>query len=122
VHQAAAEASTRLRAEAETYRDRVCSDADEYDAAVRGEADRYAREARSEAERYATKLATDAERYAETTLADLGATLRKAAATADQGRLALSERRARTWDGGNAPAEAGADTADLPRDDHAIPA
>jgi cell division septum initiation protein DivIVA len=112
VHQAAVEASTRLRAEAEAYRDRLCSDADEYDAAVRGEADRYAREARGDAERYATKLTADAERYAETTLAELGATLRKAAATADQGRMALAERRARTWDS----PEATADTSDLPRD------
>lgn len=99
VHQAATEASARLRADAEAYRDTVCAEADEYDHGARAEADRYARDARAEAERYATKLTADAESYAETTLEDLAATLRKAAATADQGRFALSERRARGWDG-----------------------
>jgi len=99
VHQAAAQASAILRAEAESYRDRVCADADAYDRDVRSDADTYARAARTDAERYATKLTADAESYAETTLEDLGATLRKAAATADQGRFALAERRSGSWDG-----------------------
>ena len=99
VHQAAAEASAMLKAEAEAYRDSVCSDVDTYAESVRTGADNYGREARAEAERYATKLTVDAERYAETTLEDLAVTLRKAAATADQGRLALAERRAEAWDG-----------------------
>jgi len=97
VHQAAAEASAVLKADAEAYRDSLCGDADAYAESVRAEADNYGREARGEAERYATKLTVDAERYAETTLEDLAVTLRKAAATADQGRLALAERRAETW-------------------------
>ena len=101
VHQVAAEASAALKADAEAYRDGVCGDADAYAASVRAEAENYARDARTEAERYATKLTVDAERYAETTLEDLAATLRKAAGTADQGRLALAERRAETW--GDAP-------------------
>jgi cell division septum initiation protein DivIVA len=113
VHQAATEAAARLRAEAETYRDRICADADEYDTSVRAEADRYSREAHAEAERYATKLSADAERYAESTLEELAGTLRKAAATADQGRLALAERRANTWD---TPNPADADTTDIPFD------
>ncbi|MGN6605784.1 MAG: hypothetical protein ACTHMS_02065 [Jatrophihabitans sp.] len=94
VHQAAAETSARLRAEAEAYRDRLCSDADEYNHSVREEADAYARGLRAEAERYAHKLATDAEIYAEHTLEELAGTLRRAAGTADQGRRALAERRA----------------------------
>jgi vacuolar-type H+-ATPase subunit H len=105
VHQAAAAASERLRAEAESYRDAVCGEADEYDRRVRLDADRYAREARAEAERYATKLTADADTYAENTLDELAATLRKAAATADQGRFALSERRSRGWDGAGAAEE-----------------
>jgi cell division septum initiation protein DivIVA len=99
VHQSAVAASNQLRAEAETYRDTVCGEADEYGAAVRTQADAYARAARRDAERYTTKLVTDAEQYAEQTLEDLAGTLRRAAGTADQGRLALAERRANSWHG-----------------------
>jgi cell division septum initiation protein DivIVA len=107
VHQAAAAASAQLQAEAAAYDEDLRARADaydqvvreraeEYEREVRSAADHYAREARAEAERYATKLSADAEGYAERTLDELGATLRRAAATADQGRLALAERHALT--------------------------
>jgi cell division septum initiation protein DivIVA len=103
VHQAAARAATALREDAERYQGQLAAEAEEYNARVRGEADRYATDARAEAERYATKLTVDAEDYAERTLDELSAVLHKAAATADQGRAALAQRRAGSF------ASAGAD-------------
>jgi cell division septum initiation protein DivIVA len=97
VHQAAAAAAAALRDDAERYQAQVSADAQEYDAAVRAEADRYASDARTDAERYATKLTADAEDYAERTLDELSTVLHKAAATAEQGRVALRQRRAGTW-------------------------
>jgi len=97
VHQAAARAASVLREEAERYQAQLSADAQEYAERTRGEADRYAAAARIEAERYATKLTADAEDYAERTLDELSAVLHKAAATADQGRSALAQRRAGHW-------------------------
>jgi cell division septum initiation protein DivIVA len=97
VHQAAAAAASALRADAENYQARVTADAQDYDDRVRAEADRYARDARTEAEHYATKLTADAEDYAERTLDELSAVLHRSAATAEQGRVALRQRRAGTW-------------------------
>ncbi len=97
VHQAAARAASVLREEAERYQAQLAADAQEYAERTRGEADRYAATARVEAERYATKLTADAEDYAERTLDELSAVLHKAAATADQGRAALAQRRAGHW-------------------------
>ncbi|TAM93690.1 MAG: hypothetical protein EPN43_00225 [Jatrophihabitans sp.] len=104
VHQAAARAAAELRAAAESYDTAVRSQADHYAEQVRGEADRYDDEVRTEADRvaavtredvqrYAAKLAGDAEAYTDHTLAELVATLRSAAQTADQGRAALAARR-----------------------------
>jgi cell division septum initiation protein DivIVA len=103
VHQAAARAASALREDAETYQAHIAAEAQEYDVRVRGEADRYAADARTEAERYATKLTADAEDYAERTLDELSAVLHKAAATADQGRVALAQRRAGNWAGAPEP-------------------
>jgi cell division septum initiation protein DivIVA len=97
VHQAAAQAASVLREDAERYQAQVTGAAQEYDARIRGEADRYAQDARAEAERYATKLTADAEDYAERTLDELSAVLHKAAATAEQGRTTLAQRRAGHW-------------------------
>ena len=97
IHQAAARAASVLREEAERYQAQLAADAQEYAERTRGEADRYAAEARADAERYATKLTADAENYAERTLDELSAVLHKAAATADQGRTALAQRRAGNW-------------------------
>ncbi|MFN2562618.1 MAG: hypothetical protein ABR571_15155 [Jatrophihabitans sp.] len=97
VHQAAAAASAALREDAEAYQAQLSSQAQGYDAEIRADADRYAAEARTEAERYATKLTADAENYAERTLDELSAVLHKAAATAEQGRTALRQRRAGAW-------------------------
>ena len=97
VHQAAARAASVLREEAERYQAQLADDAQEYAERTRGEADRYAAQARSEAERYATKLTADADEYAARTLDELSGVLHKAAATADQGRAALAQRRAGQW-------------------------
>ena len=97
VHQAAAAAATALRQDAENYQTHVANQANEYDTRIRGEADRYAHDARADAERYATKLTADAEDYAERTLDDISAILHKAATTAEQGRVALRQRRAGSW-------------------------
>jgi cell division septum initiation protein DivIVA len=97
VHQAAAAAAAALREDAENYQAQLSAQAQQYDSQLRGEADRYATDCRAEAERYATKLTADAEDYAERTLDDLSAVLHKAAATAEQGRTALRQRRAGTW-------------------------
>lgn len=94
VHQAAAAAAAALREDAERYQQQVAAEAQQYDAHVRGEADAYAHAVRGEAERYAARLTTDAEDYAERTLDELGAVLRRAAHTAEQGRSALASRRA----------------------------
>src|SRR5437764_1232987 len=74
-------------------------------------------EARAEAERYATKLTVEAEDYAERTLDELSAVLHRAAATADQGRSALAQRRADAWVDAlpGAPSEPPADGADAAR-------
>jgi cell division septum initiation protein DivIVA len=93
VHQAAAAAAAALRQDAEQYQQQLAAEAQQYDAHVRGEADAYAAHVRGEAERYATKLTNDAEDYAERTLDELGAVLRRAAHTAEQGRSALAARR-----------------------------
>jgi cell division septum initiation protein DivIVA len=97
VHQAAAQAAAGLREAAENYRDQLSADARRYDDKVRADADRYAHDARSEAEHYATKLTADAEDYAERTLDELSAVLHRSAATAEQGRTALAQRRATAW-------------------------
>jgi cell division septum initiation protein DivIVA len=93
VHQAAAAAATALREDAEKYQAQITTEAQGYDARVRAEADRYAHDARAEAERYATKLTADAEAYADRTLDEMAATLQRAASTAEQGRVALRQRR-----------------------------
>jgi cell division septum initiation protein DivIVA len=105
VHQAAAQAAAALRQDAENYNTQVTAEAQQYDAQVRADADRYNHDARAEAERYATKLTADAEDYTERTLDELSAVLHKAAATAEQGRATLRQRRAGAW------------TADGPRED-----
>ncbi len=97
VHQAAAQAASALRTDAENYHAQLCADAQQYDTKVRADADRYVQDARAEAERYATKLTADAENYAERTLDELSAVLHRAAATAEQGRTALASRRASAW-------------------------
>src|SRR4051812_25372249 len=97
VHQAAARAASVLREEAERYQAQLAAEAQDYAERTRGDADRYAADARAEAERYATKLTADAEDYAERTLDELSAVLHKAAATADQGRSSLAQRRAGHW-------------------------
>jgi cell division septum initiation protein DivIVA len=104
VHQAAATAAAVLREDAENYQAQLSADAQEYDARLRADADRYAADTRTDAERYATKLTADAEDYAERTLDELSAVLHKAAATAEQGRTTLRQRRADAWTP-DAPAE-----------------
>jgi cell division septum initiation protein DivIVA len=108
VHQAAAHAAAVLRADAEKYEAQISAEARQYDERIRDEADRYARDARSEAERYALKLTGDAEDYAERTLDELSAVLHRAAATAEQGRTTLAQRRATAWSA-NGPGIGGRD-------------
>jgi cell division septum initiation protein DivIVA len=105
VYQAGAEAAESVRAEANRY-----------DADLRADAEQYARTTRAEAERYAARLTGDAEDYAETTLAELVSTLQRAAATADQGRAALAQRRAGEPGEPGEPGEAGEPGPDGPMD------
>jgi cell division septum initiation protein DivIVA len=100
VHQAAAAAATALREDAERYQAELSAQAEDYDRRVRAEADRYAADSRAEAQRYATKLTADAEDYAERTLDELASVLHRAAATAEQGRSTLAQRRAGHWSAG----------------------
>jgi cell division septum initiation protein DivIVA len=95
VHQSATRAAAELREQAEAYRQDVTAAADEYRDQVRAAADRYDAELRADTDRAATKLTADSEDYADTTLAELAAALHRAAATAEQGRIALAQRRAR---------------------------
>lgn len=97
IHQAAAQAAAALREDAERYQRQITAEAEQYDSRMRADADRYAHEARTDAERYATKLTADAEDYAERTLDELAAVLHRSAQTAEQGRTALSQRRASAW-------------------------
>ena len=99
VHQAAVAAAAALRADAEAYQAQIAAEAQDYDTRLRAEADRYSADARADAERYATKLTADAENYAERTLDELAAVLHKAAATAEQGRVTLRQRRTDAWPG-----------------------
>jgi hypothetical protein len=75
----------------------VTGDALDYSARQRAEADRYAADARAVGEGYATKLTADAEDYADRTLDEMAAVLHRSAATAEQGRAALRQRRAGAW-------------------------
>jgi membrane protein involved in colicin uptake len=101
VHQAAAQAAAALREDAERYQQQITADAKQYEAKVCADADRYAQRARSDAERYATKLTVDAENYAEQTLDELSAVLHRSAQTAEQGRVALAQRRAGAFAAGS---------------------
>ena len=95
VHQAATAESAALRADAEFYFADLRDKADRYHDETMSEAQRLARDVVSRAEAYAAKLAADSDSYADRTLAELAATLQKAATTAEQGRHALAQRRAR---------------------------
>jgi cell division septum initiation protein DivIVA len=105
VHQAAAKAAAVLREDAERYQAELTNEAQQYDARLRAEADRYVHDSRADAERYATKLTADAEDYAERTLDELAAVLHRSAATAEQGRTALAQRRASAWAAEGTPEE-----------------
>lgn len=93
VYQAATAAASALREGAEQYDARIRAEADRYAAETRADADEYAQSARAEADRYSAKLSADADDYADRTLAELIATLNRAAATAEQGRATIAERR-----------------------------
>jgi vacuolar-type H+-ATPase subunit H len=93
VHQAAARAAAELHDAAESYDTSVREQADAHAEAVREQAEQYDDETRAAADQYAARLARDAEDYAERTLAELAATLQRAANTAEQGRQALDRRR-----------------------------
>jgi cell division septum initiation protein DivIVA len=93
VHQAAAEAAAAQRAEAKQFDAETRAAAERYDADLRADAEQYAHATRGAADQYAAKLTGDAEEYADQTLAELASTLQRAAATAEQGRTALAQRR-----------------------------
>jgi len=82
IHAAATEAAAVLRSEAEAVAE-----------TLRAEAERYAMDIRTQADGYASKLTLDSEAYADRTLAELADTLQRAAATAEQGRMALAARQ-----------------------------
>jgi hypothetical protein len=102
VHQAAAQEAAAVRAQAQRLDADTREAAGRYDAELRAEADRYAQQVRADADRYAAKLSTDAEGYADRTLAELAATLQRAANTAEQGRTALAQRRTEAGEPGDA--------------------
>jgi cell division septum initiation protein DivIVA len=104
VHQAAAETAAVVRAEAQQFDTETRAAAERFDAQTRAGAERFDSDTRADAEQYAhatrraaddyaAKLTGDAENYADQTLAELADTLHRAAATAEQGRAALAERR-----------------------------
>ena len=96
VHQDATAAAAQLLRDATEFDHVTREAADSYRDHARREADRYSADVRAEAEGYAAKLIADSEDYAERTLAELAGVLHRAAATADQGRVAIAERRARS--------------------------
>jgi cell division septum initiation protein DivIVA len=96
VHQSATAESAQLRADADAYFAELRDKADRYHDETMAEAQRQAMDVVSRAEAYASKLSADSDSYADRTLADLATTLNKAAMTAEQGRHALAQRRART--------------------------
>jgi cell division septum initiation protein DivIVA len=93
IHQSAARSAAELREQTDLQIRDLQQAAEDYSDRLRGEADRYAADLRADAERYATRLISDSEDYADRTLYDLATTLQRAAATADQGRIALAQRR-----------------------------
>jgi hypothetical protein len=110
VHTAAIAAAARVEAEAAEYAASARADADRYHADTLAEAQRYGMDMRSQADGYAVKLTNDSEAYADRTLAELGATLQRAAATAEQGRLALAARRGPAGPSGHGSGEPLTDT------------
>jgi cell division septum initiation protein DivIVA len=93
IHQSAAQAAQQVRAEADAYARDLRTQAEQHHEETVGAADRYAADVRAQAEQYSAKLAADSEAYADRTLYELAATLQRAAATAEQGRVALAQRR-----------------------------
>jgi hypothetical protein len=93
VHQAAAAAASAVRESAEQYHAARKAEVDGYHAEVRAAVEAYAHRVRAEADEYAATLTGDAQAYADRTLAELSDTLHRAAATADQGRAVLADRR-----------------------------
>lgn len=94
IHQSATRRAKELRAQVDALVRDQRQQAEEYHQRTVSEADRYAADVRAGAEHYAAKLAADSEDYADRTLYELASTLQRAAATADQGRVALAQRRA----------------------------
>lgn len=93
IHAAATVAAAQMKVDADEYSSAVRAEADAYHAESTAEAQRYAMDIRNQADGYATKLTHDSEAYADRTLAELAATLQRAATTAEQGRVALAARR-----------------------------
>lgn len=94
IHQSATRAAEELRAKADAYARNLRMEAEDYHHQTVREADRYAAQVRYGAEQYGAKLVDDSEDYADRTLYELATTLHRAAATAEQGRVALAHRRA----------------------------
>lgn len=94
IHQSATHRAKEVRANVDAYVQEQRAQAEGYYQKTVRDADRYAAEVRSNAEHYAAKLVGDSEDYADRTLYELATTLQRAAATADQGRVALAHRRA----------------------------
>ncbi|MCW2497720.1 hypothetical protein [Jatrophihabitans sp.] len=95
VHSSATAKAAEMHAEAEEYLRTMRDAADRYHDETLAEAQRYSMDVRNQADAYAAKLTADSEAYADHTLAELASTLQRAAATAEQGRLALAARRKR---------------------------
>jgi cell division septum initiation protein DivIVA len=94
IHQSAAHAAEQVRAEADAYARDIGTRAEQHHQETVAAADRYAADVRAQAEGYSARLAADSEDYADRTLYELAATLQRAATTAEQGRVALAQRRA----------------------------
>jgi F0F1-type ATP synthase membrane subunit b/b' len=103
VQQSARESAEALHAQAQAEVDTARAEAARVLEQARSDAEQYTARVRAEVDAYAAKLAADAEDYTDSTLAELAQTLNRAAATAEQGRLAVARRRAEGWRPG--PAE-----------------
>lgn len=97
VDQAAREQAEALRAQGQADLEAKREEADAIVEQARAQMRQYADRVRAEVDAYAAKLAADAEDYTDNTLAELAQTLGRAAATAEQGRVAVARRKAEGW-------------------------
>jgi hypothetical protein len=97
IQQDAGRRAEELRAQAQAELEAKRAEADAIVEGAAAQMEQYAARVRAEVDAYAAKLAADAEDYTDSTLAELAQTLSRAAATAEQGRVAVARRKAEGW-------------------------